>query len=197
MASTASAASPLTCHHLGGRLRPNLPSFSLRRRSTSSKPIFLSHSHSLPKHLTPSPAAAALRLLPPIAAAPTSPPAPASPPPAKPAPQGAAIKPLLASIATGAIIWLIPAPVGVAHNAWQLLVVFLATIIGIITQPLPLGAVALLGLGAAVLTRTLTFVAASSAFGDPIPVMPHSLKLHQVWLSSMNNPAGAKTFPDR
>ncbi|XBH90325.1 dicarboxylate transporter 1, chloroplastic [Triticum urartu] len=172
MASSASAASPLTCHHLGIRHRPHLPSFSLRRRPTSplsSKPISLSlshsHSHSLPKPLTPS---TARHLLPPVAAAPASPPAPVSPP-AKPALQGAAIKPLLASIATGVIIWFIPAPAGVARNAWQLLAVFLATIVGIITQPLPLGAVALLGLGAAVLTRTLTFAAAFSAFGDPIP----------------------------
>jgi len=57
----------------------------------------------------------------------------------------------------------------VPRNAWQLLAIFLSTIVGIITQPLPLGAVALLGLGAAVLTRTLTFAAAFSAFGDPIP----------------------------
>eukprot|EP00850_Spirogloea_muscicola_P009580 SM000054S18066 [mRNA] locus=s54:176425:178983:- [translate_table: standard] len=35
--------------------------------------------------------------------------------------------------------------------------------------PLPLGAVAIMGLGATVLTRTLTFAAAFSAFGDPIP----------------------------
>jgi anion transporter len=57
----------------------------------------------------------------------------------------------------------------VARNAWQLLAIFLATIVGIITQPLPLGAVALLGLGASVLTKTLSFSAAFSAFGDPIP----------------------------
>jgi hypothetical protein len=31
----------------------------------------------------------------------------------------------------------------------------------------------------------------------PTGVMPHSLKLHQVWLSSVNKPAGSKTFPDR
>ncbi|KAI7733082.1 hypothetical protein M8C21_033487 [Ambrosia artemisiifolia] len=66
--------------------------------------------------------------------------------------QGAAIKPLIASIATGIILWFVPVP-----N------------VGIITQPLPLGAVALLGLGACVLTKTLTFAAAFSAFGDPIP----------------------------
>lgn len=83
--------------------------------------------------------------------------------------QGAAMKPLLASIATGVLLWFVPAPAGVSKNAWQLLSIFLATIVGIITQPLPLGAVALLGLGACVLTKTLTFAAAFSAFGDPIP----------------------------
>lgn len=94
-----------------------------------------------------------------------------TPPPPKPVEkwQGAAIKPLIASIATGVIIWFIPTPSGVTRNAWQLLAIFLATIVGIITQPLPLGAVALMGLGAAVLTKTLTFAAAFSAFGDPIP----------------------------
>ncbi|XP_051143608.1 dicarboxylate transporter 1, chloroplastic-like [Andrographis paniculata] len=83
--------------------------------------------------------------------------------------QGAAIKPLIASIATGIILWFVPAPTGVSRIAWQLLSIFLATIVGIITQPLPLGAVALLGLGACVLTKTLSFAAAFSAFGDPIP----------------------------
>nr|DAD42346.1 TPA_asm: hypothetical protein HUJ06_000576 [Nelumbo nucifera] len=83
--------------------------------------------------------------------------------------QGAALKPLMASIATGVILWFLPVPSGVTKNAWQLLAIFLATIVGIITQPLPLGAVALMGLGASVLTKTLTFAAAFSAFGDPIP----------------------------
>ncbi|WOK92411.1 dicarboxylate transporter 1, chloroplastic [Canna indica] len=98
--------------------------------------------------------------------------APAAAPAPTPAPapwQGAALKPLAASIATGVILWLVPAPSGVSRNAWQLLAIFLATIVGIITQPLPLGAVALMGLGASVLTKTLTFAAAFSAFGDPIP----------------------------
>eukprot|EP00253_Pinus_taeda_P036201 PITA_36201 len=94
-----------------------------------------------------------------------------APPPAPPVQpwQGAALKPLAASIATGVLLWLVPAPAGVTKNAWQLLAIFLATIVGIITQPLPLGAVALMGLGAAVLTKTLTFAAAFSAFGDQIP----------------------------
>ncbi|RWW50792.1 hypothetical protein BHE74_00042914 [Ensete ventricosum] len=82
---------------------------------------------------------------------------------------GAAMKPLAASIATGVLLWFVPAPSGVSRNAWQLLAIFLATVVGIITQPLPLGAVALMGLGASILTKTLPFAAAFSAFGDPIP----------------------------
>ncbi|KAJ4970014.1 hypothetical protein NE237_003113 [Protea cynaroides] len=89
--------------------------------------------------------------------------------PSSPPWQGASMKPLMASIATGVILWFVPVPAGVSRNAWQLLAIFLATIVGIITQPLPLGAVALMGLGACVLTKTLTFAAAFSAFGDPIP----------------------------
>ena len=38
-----------------------------------------------------------------------------------------------------------------------------------ITQPLPLGAVAMLGLGASMLTKILTFPAAFSAFASEIP----------------------------
>lgn len=95
-------------------------------------------------------------------------PAAVPPPQAQPW-QGAAMKPLLASILTGVILWFVPTPAGVSKPAWQLLAIFLATVVGIITQPLPLGAVALMGLGASVLTKTLTFSAAFSAFGDPIP----------------------------
>ncbi|KAL6213387.1 hypothetical protein ACLB2K_012834 [Fragaria x ananassa] len=41
-------------------------------------------------------------------------------------------------------------------------------IVRIITQSLPLGVVVLLGLGASMLTKTSTFAAAFSAFGNPI-----------------------------
>ncbi|CAN6334186.1 unnamed protein product [Urochloa humidicola] len=175
--ASSTAASPLTCHHLGSipiPRRSRLPSlsFSLRRRSSSSTPISLSHSLPSKPLFTPTPpptvaaSSSSRSVLPPISASSAA--TPAAPPP-KPALQGAAIKPLLATIATGVLVWFIPAPSGVPRNAWQLLAIFLSTVVGIITQPLPLGAVALLGLGAAVLTRTLTFAAAFSAFGDPIP----------------------------
>ncbi|XP_031488431.1 dicarboxylate transporter 1, chloroplastic [Nymphaea colorata] len=118
--------------------------------------------------LRPSPSPRTARtpsLVPRLAA---SSPAIVSSPPPEPW-RGAALKPLAASIAAGVILWFVPPPAGVARNAWQLLAIFIATIVGIITQPLPLGAVALMGLGACVLTKTLTFAAAFSAFGDPIP----------------------------
>lgn len=54
-------------------------------------------------------------------------------------------------------------------QAWHVLAIFLGTIVGIITKPVPLGAVAILGLGAAVMTKALTFGAAFSAFASEIP----------------------------
>jgi di/tricarboxylate transporter len=66
-------------------------------------------------------------------------------------------------------VWFAPVPAGVTTSAWHLLAIFLGTIAGIITQPLPLGAVAMLGLGATMMTKTLTFAAAFSAFANEIP----------------------------
>eukprot|EP00191_Tetraselmis_sp_GSL018_P008793 CAMPEP_0177605164 /NCGR_PEP_ID=MMETSP0419_2-20121207/16545_1 /TAXON_ID=582737 /ORGANISM="Tetraselmis sp., Strain GSL018" /LENGTH=553 /DNA_ID=CAMNT_0019099275 /DNA_START=187 /DNA_END=1848 /DNA_ORIENTATION=+ len=82
---------------------------------------------------------------------------------------GAKMKPLLGCIAIGAVMWFIPAPAGVTPKAWHLLSIFVATIAGIITSPLPLGAVAMLGLGVAMMTKTMTFAAAFSAFSSEIP----------------------------
>ncbi|XRA99301.1 dicarboxylate transporter [Pycnococcus provasolii] len=87
----------------------------------------------------------------------------------KPARQGADMKKLGMAVAVGAVLWLIPAPAGVATNAWHLFAIFVSTIVGIITMPLPLGAVAMIGLGVAQLTKTLTFPQAFSAFSSEIP----------------------------
>lgn len=82
---------------------------------------------------------------------------------------GADLKKLGTCIAIASIMWVIPPPAGVALKAWHLLAIFLGTIAGIITQPLPLGAVAMLGLGASMMTNVLTFSAAFSAFASEIP----------------------------
>ena len=85
---------------------------------------------------------------------------------------GADMKNLAISVGIAALIWVIPPPAGVTLQAWHLLAVFIGTIVGIITKPLPLGAVAMLGLGASMLTKTLTFTQAFSAFSSEIPCVP-------------------------
>lgn len=64
---------------------------------------------------------------------------------------------------------MVPAPAGVTAKAWHLFALFVGTITGIITTPLPLGAVAMIGLAAATLTKTLTFKEAFAGFSGPIP----------------------------
>mmetsp|Transcript_69329 Transcript_69329/g.219368 ORF Transcript_69329/g.219368 Transcript_69329/m.219368 type:complete len:571 (-) Transcript_69329:1084-2796(-) len=83
--------------------------------------------------------------------------------------KGANLKNLAISVAVGVAIWFTPAPAGVAIKAWHLLAIFVGTIVGIITQPLPLGAVAMMGLGVTMVTKTLTFAQAFSAFAGEIP----------------------------
>jgi DASS family divalent anion:Na+ symporter len=73
---------------------------------------------------------------------------------------------LLAVFLLGVVIWLIPPPSGVQPAAWHLLAIFVATIVGIITKPLPMGAIALFGIAATALTGTLTINQALSGFGN-------------------------------
>lgn len=66
----------------------------------------------------------------------------------------------------GAIIWFTPVPAGLKPQAWHLLAIFVATIVGVILQPLPMGAMALIGITVCALTKTLTVPEALSAFAD-------------------------------
>jgi anion transporter len=88
-----------------------------------------------------------------------------------PAPEwkGANLKNLGLAVAVGTAIWFCPTPAGITSQAWHLLAIFVATIIGIITAPLPLGAVAMIGLCASMMTKTLTFAQAFAAFSNQIP----------------------------
>ncbi|KAG1342318.1 putative Dicarboxylate transporter 2.1, chloroplastic [Cocos nucifera] len=90
-----------------------------------------------------------------------------SPPPAPP--QGAKLIPLAISLAIGlAVRFLVPRPVEVTPQAWQLLAIFLSTIAGLVLSPLPVGAWAFLGLTASVVTKTLSFSAAFGAFTNEV-----------------------------
>ena len=68
--------------------------------------------------------------------------------------------------AVGLAIWLVPRPGSVDPRAWQLLAIFVATVFGIIVKPLPIGAMAFVGLAATLATRTLTIGEALSGFGN-------------------------------
>jgi DASS family divalent anion:Na+ symporter len=89
----------------------------------------------------------------------------------KPTPpqKGAKLIPLLISVSIGLIVrFAVPKPIGITPQAWQLLSIFLSTIAGLVLSPLPVGAWAFLGLTTSVVTRTLTFSTAFSAFTSEV-----------------------------
>ena len=67
-----------------------------------------------------------------------------------------------------AIIWFIPNPEGVSVEAWRLLAIFVATIAGLILQPIPMGAVVLLGMILTVLFGVRTIGEALSGFSNGV-----------------------------
>lgn len=82
---------------------------------------------------------------------------------------GAKPIPLLLSVAVGLILrFLVPKPVAVTDQAWQLFAIFLSTIAGLVLAPLPVGAWAFIGLTVTVLTNTLSFTAAFGAFTSEV-----------------------------
>ena len=52
-------------------------------------------------------------------------------------------------------IWFAPRPEGLNEHAWHLLAIFVATISGLVLKPLPMGAVALIGLTVTGVTEVL------------------------------------------
>ncbi len=73
--------------------------------------------------------------------------------------------------AAGLGIWVAPRPENVDAGAWHLLAIFVATIVGIVARPLPMGAVALFGVAASVLVGPLDIQQALTGFAN-----------HVVWL---------------
>ena len=69
-------------------------------------------------------------------------------------------------LAVGAVIWFLPVPEGIKPQGWQLLAIFVATILGFILQPLPIGAVAFLGITFSVLSGTLKLGDALSGYSN-------------------------------
>lgn len=72
----------------------------------------------------------------------------------------------LITIAIGAIIWFMPVPAGVTVVAWHLAAVFIATVVGFILQPLPIGAVAFIAITFSTLSGLLKVGDALSGYGN-------------------------------
>ncbi len=67
----------------------------------------------------------------------------------------------------GAGLWFLPIPDGLSEQAWQMMVIFVTTVLSLILSPLPLGAMALLGLTASTLLGVLPIKTALSGFAHP------------------------------
>ena len=80
----------------------------------------------------------------------------------------ARLVPLIIVVAVGVIMWFIPPPEGVKQEAWHLLAIFVATVVGFIAKPLPMGAVAIIGIMMTALTGTLGIGDALSGFGNTV-----------------------------
>jgi DASS family divalent anion:Na+ symporter len=62
---------------------------------------------------------------------------------------------LIVPVALGITVYLLPRPEVVDPKGWQLFGIFVGTIAGIVLKPLPMAAVALIGLLFCILTNTL------------------------------------------
>lgn len=68
----------------------------------------------------------------------------------------------------GLVIFLVPAPEAVEPRGWTLLAVFVATVVAIIAKPLPMGAVALVGLTVATVLQVFSLGDALSGFSNSV-----------------------------
>lgn len=73
---------------------------------------------------------------------------------------------LFLTIFLGVVIWFIPSPEGVTPQAWHLMAVFVATVVGLILSPYPLGAMAIFSLTIVVALKLVTLEDALKGFGN-------------------------------
>jgi DASS family divalent anion:Na+ symporter len=59
------------------------------------------------------------------------------------------------TVSSGVAVYLAPIPEGITPQSWRLLAIFIATIVGSIVRPAPGGAVALLGIAAIAITKSM------------------------------------------
>lgn len=78
-----------------------------------------------------------------------------------------AVKWAIVFLAVTAVL-VLPAPAGVTPQSWRLLAIFVGTIVGLMIQPLPVGAMVLLGVVATALSGALPPVQALAGYADPL-----------------------------
>lgn len=71
-------------------------------------------------------------------------------------------------LAVGLAIWFFPPPANVNPNAWKLFAIFVATILGFILQPYPMGMMALAGIGITLFTRVLPAADTLAGFSNTV-----------------------------
>lgn len=87
--------------------------------------------------------------------------------PAAPAGLSTGLKWLVVVLVSGALS-LVPVPAGVTPEGWRLFAIFVGTILGLILQPLPLGAMALIGVAVAAFTGALPAGQALAGYAEPL-----------------------------
>jgi DASS family divalent anion:Na+ symporter len=96
---------------------------------------------------------------------------PTSSPPTTPKPSvglPASLWKYLVPVAIGVVLWFVPAPAGLQPKAWHMFAVFVATIAGIMTAPLPMSVVAIIGATVGVLVGVLTFADVTRSTGTDL-----------------------------
>jgi DASS family divalent anion:Na+ symporter len=73
-----------------------------------------------------------------------------------------------AVLGVAAVILALPRPAGITAASWHLLAIFAATVLGLTVQPLPGGAMVLLGVGATAIFGIQPVAQALAGYGDPI-----------------------------
>lgn len=64
-------------------------------------------------------------------------------------------KQMLIVVVVGLAIWFSPVPEGVKVQAWHLLAIFVATIVGLILKPVPMGTMAVMAITTIALTQIM------------------------------------------
>lgn len=75
---------------------------------------------------------------------------------------------LLTIFIAGSILWFYPASSEISLQAWHLLIIFLCTMVGIILNPLPISAVAMLGAGTCLVSGVLSTQQILNGFSEKV-----------------------------